>query len=333
MVQAVQRRDKEVLDMRRLCAALEKCCRERNERRVANRLKEVEYSWEMLERVQEEYLASINVTALDDNHVDDLKDVYELKEKETEEISDNYIAKLRDLITFIGRERSRARKSLRIEIERRSGGKSREDVYNVQTSPVYDPCWMSGCEKDHRTRNCPKFKALSRDDKGVAVLGAGTCVFCLGLHAVEGCPMKAYWNPCERNGCGRLHSRLLHGCSTPGLNLHIHMVDCHLDRDEFPGMTDSQGSVMLLIQDVKSARGSNAKIFWDSGSSTVLIKQEFAKNEGLQPTPATYTLTTVGGETKEYDTNFYCIRLVDRRGNCHLIKGYGIAEISSEFKS
>ena len=67
--------------MRRLCAALEKCCGERNERRVANRLKEVEYSWEMLERVQEEYLASINVMALDDNHVDDLKDVYELKER------------------------------------------------------------------------------------------------------------------------------------------------------------------------------------------------------------------------------------------------------------
>ena len=36
---------------------------------------------------------------------------------------------------------------------------------------------------------------------------------------------------------------------------------------------------------------------------------------------------------KEYDTQLYCMRLVDRSGSYHLIKGYGINEISSEIKS
>ena len=78
---ALRRRDEEIVDVKRLCTTLEKCCNERNERRVANRLKEVEHSWETLESVQSEYLASINVTALDAEHGDELKDIYELKER------------------------------------------------------------------------------------------------------------------------------------------------------------------------------------------------------------------------------------------------------------
>ena len=108
-----------------------------------------------------------------------------------------------------------------------------------------------------RKRTCAKFKIMNTEERGKLVLNSGACTFCLGCsHTTEGCPMKSYWYPCDRNGCGKYHSRLLHGCSTPGLNLHMKLDQ----QSEMPGMMDSQGSVIILV-DVKISNGSIAKIF------------------------------------------------------------------------
>ena len=75
------------------------------------------------------------------------------------------------------------------------------------------------------------------------------------------------------------------------------------------------------------------KYFGTAAAPQSLLNKNLQKNEGLAPIPVTYPLTTVGGEMKEYDAQLYCIILVDRSGSYHLIKGYGINEISSEIKS
>ena len=87
-------------------------------------------------------------------------------------------------------------------------------------------------------------------------------------------------NSCDRNGCGRFHSRFLHGCSTPGLNLHIHMGDCHLEGDKFPGMMDSQGSAMLLIQDVKLHVDQMTKYFGTAAAPQSLLNKNLQKTKG-----------------------------------------------------
>ena len=47
----------------------------------------------------------------------------------------------------------------------------------------------------------------------------------------------------------------------------------------------------------------------------------------------TYSLTTVGGKAKTYDTDLYYVKLIDKDRNYHLVKGYGIKSISSEIQS
>ena len=53
----------------------------------------------------------------------------------------------RDYFILEWRERSKARKSLRIEADRNPSFKRKEHVYNIESNypPGYDPCWLNGC--------------------------------------------------------------------------------------------------------------------------------------------------------------------------------------------
>ena len=148
------------------------------------------------------------------------------------------------------------------------------------------PCWMDGCSPDHRVRNCPKFKALSREEKEETIVNMRACVFCSRRYIVEECPTKQYWQSCDRNGCKRYHT----GCTTPGHNLHIVSNESCIQSKKDD---KSQNSVILIIEDIKLTSGNHAKVFWDSGSTMALIRNEFAKSEGLMSIPVTYALTTV----------------------------------------
>ena len=78
---AERKRDQATVNLNRECETLENCCQETNERRVANRLKGVHCCWDLLEKSQHDYLASINVTAVHADHINELNDSYQLKER------------------------------------------------------------------------------------------------------------------------------------------------------------------------------------------------------------------------------------------------------------
>ena len=90
---------------------------------------------------------------------------------------------------------------------------------------------------------------------------------------------------------------------------------------------------MLLIEDVNLTSRDKVRVFWDSGSTTALIRTDFAKAQGLNSIPVTYVLTTVGGAAKTFETDLFFLKLVDRKGNLHTIQAYGIDVISTELKS
>ena len=120
---------------------------------------------------------------------------------------------------------------------------------------------------------------MNTEERGKLVLNSCACTFCLGCsHTTEGCPMKSYRYPCDRNGRGKYHSRLLHGCSTPGLNLHMKLDQ----QSEMPGMMDSRGSVILLVEDVKISNGTIAKIFFTALWSRHLITAPCSSIFGIE---------------------------------------------------
>ena len=108
-----------------------------------------------------------------------LREWWKFSEKyEAREHSDDHVGKLRDLIKFLSMERSKARRSLRLEADRNPKTKVKEQSYilHAKSEMVDDPCWMDGCSPDHRVRNCFKFKALSREEKGNYYRNEGLCV-------------------------------------------------------------------------------------------------------------------------------------------------------------
>ena len=87
---AERKRDQATINLKRECETLENYCTETNERRVANRLKDVHCCWDQLEKCQHDYLASINVTAIHEDHINELNDSYQLKERSIK-IAEDYL--------------------------------------------------------------------------------------------------------------------------------------------------------------------------------------------------------------------------------------------------
>ena len=92
--------------------------------------------------------------------------------------------------------------------------------------------------------------------------------------------------------------------------------------------------VLMVMQGMQLVYGidrKEAKVlgFWDDGSNCSVIKNELATRLQLWGDPVTLELGTVNALTT-VDTRLYCVELLDREGNRHLVKAFGLDSISGE---
>ena len=79
------------------------------------------------------------------------------------------------------------------------------------TSTIMSKCPYCG-NANHRSWQCATFKTMNTDDRWEVVRTAKLCFRCLrGGHTSRRCPAKI--GECGRDGCQRLHNRLLHSSS------------------------------------------------------------------------------------------------------------------------
>ena len=184
-------------------------------------------------------------------------------------------------------------------------------------------CPVFGCTyaNKHLLAECRTFKKLDVDSKAKIVVAKKLCVLCFNYtHRIKDCPRKSSWKPCDIGGCGKWHSRMLHGASVPGLVLAIPAA-----------LQDNSttNNVLLLIQPISSTAGEVCNTFWDHGSSTALVTYQFAKKAGLEGKCCRFELSGVGDKTETYDTKLFIVPLKDRDGNVHNINAFGIDKITS----
>ena len=209
-------------------------------------------------------------------------------------------------------------------------GKAKATV-NVSDGKPGDPgggkkpwkCATPACQykQKHFFSECRAFKKLTTNEKGKVVLDKKLCVLCFGGHNVNACPKKtAGWKPCDVGGCGRWHSRSLHGATTPGLCLLTWQKRSSCE----------SGQTLLLVQNIPTVAGPTARTLWDTGSGTNLVTFKFAKLAGLQGTDCQFELTGIGGKKSTYTTKLYSLTLVNSYGEERQINAFGIEKIMAE---
>ena len=187
-------------------------------------------------------------------------------------------------------------------------------------------CPVGGCgyKQKHFMSECRTFKKLSLNDKGKLLLAKSLCVLCFGPHQVSSCPKKtAGWKECDIGGCGRWHSRMIHGASVPGLVLL--------------GTATGEGGIngkeatraLLLVQKIQTTN-QDCTTFWDPGATISLVTNTFADAAGLDGADCCFELGGVGDSKESFSTKLYMVPLVDRNGRTHLIEAFGIPRITRD---
>ena len=263
-----------------------------------------------------------------------------LREEITEELNGKNLNEEFDvMLAFLVNKRKNAQRLERIAgdikpkfiqpkqkgVSHSAGGKQRDPGGGGAGGAKPWACGTTGCtyRQKHFLSECRAFKKMSVDDKGKVVLDKNLCVLCFGLHQVGTCPKKAVgWKVCDVGNCGRWHSRLLHGATTPGLVL--------LARQTNSTSQTGLEKTMLLVQYVPTSTGMSATTFWDNGSTTSLVTFRFADNAGLQGVSCHFELTGVGEKTDSFKTKIFTIPLLTRWGEVKIIHAFGIEKITAD---
>ena len=95
--------------------------------------------------------------------------------------------------------------------------------------------------------------------------------------------------------------------------------------------------VLMTTQEVKTIYGLEAKIskvitFFDDGSNCSVIRSKLAEEMGLHGDPITLSIGTVNARTN-IDTKLYVVELIDNQGVRHMIRAFGIPEISRNIQA
>ena len=90
----------------------------------------------------------------------------------------------------------------------------------------------------------------------------------------------------------------------------------------------------LCIQDIPAIgnfepdrKTANARVLFDIGSQTTLVRDQFAEQLGWSYTKAQYSLAGIGTSSKLIQGKLWNISLKDKDGKIHITKGYGVPSI------
>ena len=203
--------------------------------------------------------------------------------------------------------------------DKKSGSKAKD---NTKKAGNWD-CPVANCtyKQKHFLSECRAFKKLAVNDKGKFVLEKKLCVLCFSPgHDVGTCPKKtAGWRVCDEGGCGKWHSRWLHGAVVPGLALTTRA-----------GAVGAGSRTLLLAQSIPTLEGKQVNTLWDSGSTISLVSNSFAGDVGLEGVDCGLELTGVGEKTQMYSTKMYIVNLLDKQGEISQIQCFGIDKITQD---
>ena len=88
---------------------------------------------------------------------------------------------------------------------------------------------------------------------------------------------------------------------------------------------------VLIVSKLRCKRGDKfARIIFDSGSHTLLVRNKFAEQAGWTYSKARYSLAGIGDKAKIIYGKLWNISLKDNKGKVHTTKAYGVTTILQE---
>ena len=91
--------------------------------------------------------------------------------------------------------------------------------------------------------------------------------------------------------------------------------------------------VLLAVEEVPvvtSAGVKGARGFWDNGATLCLCTHSWARSMGLQGTPSSIYLKVVHHAHERVESSSYEFEVETRTGERHVVKAFGVEEISRE---
>ena len=184
-----------------------------------------------------------------------------------------------------------------------------------------------------RLLSCKKFSDMSITARAKTVEKYKGCPRCTSWnHTRDKCRMPA--NSCGKDDssgrkCAGDHSRLLCGSGVPycaAAKFKKGLSSAKEINDAFERI-DEDAETVPYLQDIKVKGATEpARVFWDNGSTRVLIRDEYATEQNLMRKEVKFSLEVVGS-VQERTGFIYLLDLVDMYGGEHRIWGYGIDQI------
>ena len=186
------------------------------------------------------------------------------------------------------------------------------------------PCYV--CNAIHYIDECPKFLAMSINDRWKIVKERKACFSCLKRskgHTATNCLRKRECPEKKQDGslCKKPHHKLLHMEEVNSRN----NVGCVRD--------DSQVLLPTIAAKLKGFNGEaiEANVFYDSGAQVSMIRSDFAKSLNLESKPIRIVITKVGGVEEDMSTSLYKVPVCRDNGSIvQTIEAVGIQRISED---
>ena len=218
-------------------------------------------------------------------------------------------------------------------------GKGNNDRDGKQSGGVNpNACCFLHPDGNHYTRQCRSFLNMTTDERGKSVVANNACRFCLSAkaHIIQQgvpCPRESQWTGCQERGCGKYHSRLLHGCTVPGIcSTAKFRITANVAKLNLPATYPLPSDSMMLVQAIPTAN-STLITLWDSGATVSLVSSRAVRKLGVIGTPVSYELTVVKGSTSKEESYLHQIQIFDCCGRSHTITAFEMDEITGEVES
>ena len=158
------------------------------------------------------------------------------------------------------------------------------------------------------------------------------CVLCTSwAHPKEKCSLSLNNVNCgeklqDGQLCTKLHNRFFHGCEVPYCSFAKVSISNVSDETQESNV-DVHANTLMLLQDIEVG-GYLARAQFDTGSSRILVTNDFARKANLKAIPVEFYMQVVdkGWELKK--GNMYVFNLTNRHGKKIEVWGYGIDVIT-----
>ena len=172
-------------------------------------------------------------------------------------------------------------------------------------------CFSNSCQELRKTEVNRRIQLLKENND---------CSICCGDHKAEDCTKK------DRQCGGGKENR---GCSK---NHHVHELLCKeaklcLTVVNVMSTASDEDGVVLSIMRIK-IKAYTASVFWDLGSTSNFIREEFAKMCGFSGKTERLTVKTLGNVITDYTVISYHCSMKDTNGVSREFRAYGMDSLT-----